>query len=85
MERNDTRFGVKYQNILVTRHLLNYEEMCVVTPMYIRYVVIYMVLFTSMLPIELFYLAQLCSFLGCFFEYLPLFSLIGLRYIIDKV
>ena len=26
-----------------------------------------------MFAIELFYLTQLCSFLGCFFEYLPLF------------
>ena len=31
------------------------------------------VLITDMLSIELFYLTQLCSFLGCLFEYLPLF------------
>ena len=31
------------------------------------------VVFTSMLSIELFYHTQLCSFHGCFFEYLTLF------------
>ena len=32
MERKDTIFGVKYQNIFVGQHLLNYEEMFVVIP-----------------------------------------------------
>ena len=45
------------KNILVERHLINYEDMFVVTTIYIRYVVITIVLFTSMLTIELFYLA----------------------------
>ena len=71
--RKDTRFGVKYQNILVGWNLLNYKEIFVETPIYIRYVVIDIVIFSSMLAIELFDLKQLCSFLGCFFEYLPLF------------
>ena len=31
------------------------------------------VLFTIMFAVELFYLTQNCSFLGCFFEYLTLF------------
>ena len=36
MGRKDTSFGVKYQNILVTRHLLNYEDISVGTPIYIK-------------------------------------------------
>ena len=73
MGRKDTIFGVKYQNILVTRDLKNYKEMFIGTPIYIRYVVISIVLFTYMIAIELFHLTQLFSFLGCFFEYQPLF------------
>ena len=73
MGRKYTSFGVKYQKILVGWHHLNYEDVFVETLIYIRYVVLTIVNFTSMLTIELFYLTQLCSFLGCFFEYLPLF------------
>ena len=73
MGRNGTSFGVKYQKLLVRWNILSYEEMFVETPIYIRYVVLAIVIFTYMLAIELFYLAQLFSFLGCFFEYLPLF------------
>ena len=73
MGRKDTSFVVKYQNLLVVCHLLNYEDMFVETIMYIKYVVITIVNFTSMLSIELFYLTKLNSFLGCLFEYLPLF------------
>ena len=73
MGRKDTIFGVIYQNILVIWPLLNYEDIFVVTPIYIRYVVLTIVIFTSMLTIELFYLTQLFSFIGCLFEYLPLF------------
>ena len=47
----DTSFGVKYQNILVRWHLLNYKEMFVGTPIYIRYVVLTIVIFISMLAI----------------------------------
>ena len=72
MGRKGKSFGVKYQDLLVTRHLLNYKEMFTGTQIYIRYVVISIILFTSMLAIELFYLTQLQSFLGCCFEYLPL-------------
>ena len=72
MGRKDTSFGVRYQNILVRWHLLNYEEMFAETPIYIRYVVLTIVIFVSMLAIELFYLTKTCSFLGYFFEYLPL-------------
>ena len=43
------------------------------TPIYIRYDVLTIVIFTSMLAIELFYRTQLCSFNGCFFDYLTLF------------
>ena len=43
------------------------------TPIYIRYVVITIVICTSMLAIGLFYRTQLCSFHGCFFGYLPIF------------
>ena len=42
-------------------------------PIYIRYVVLTIFICTSMLAIELFYRTQLCSFHGCFFEYLPIF------------
>ena len=68
MVRNDTSFGVKYQHLLVGRHLLTYEEIFVGTPIYIRYVVITIVMLTSMLAIELFYLTQICSFLECLLE-----------------
>ena len=67
MGRKDIIFGVKYQNILVTRHLLNYKNVFMGKPIYIRYVVISIILLTSMLTTELFYLTQLCSHLGCFF------------------
>ena len=73
MGRNDTIFGVKYQNILVRWHQINYTEIFVETPIYIRYVVLTIVIFTSMLAVELFYLTQLCSFLVGFFEYLLIF------------
>ena len=44
-----------------------------VEPMiHIRYVVLTIVICTSMLAIELFYRTQPCSFHGCFFEYLPI-------------
>ena len=54
MGRNDTSFGVKYQNLLVRWKILNYEDMFVETPIYIRYVVITIIVFASMLVIELF-------------------------------
>ena len=73
MEINDISFVLKYQRLPVGWRLLNYEDVFVETPIYIRYVVITIVIFTPILAIELFYLTQLCSFLGCFFEYLPLF------------
>ena len=73
MGRKYTSFGVKYQNILISMKTLNYEEMFVETPIYIRYVVLTIVIFTYMLAIELFYLTQLFSSNVCFFEYLPLF------------
>ena len=63
MERNDTSFGVNYQKIPVIWHLLNYEDMFVEAPIYIRYIVISIVLFTSMLAIELFYFTQLHSYI----------------------
>ena len=59
MGRKDTIFGVKYQNTLVTSHLINYENMFVGTLICIGYVVISIVLFTFMLVIELYYLTQL--------------------------
>ena len=73
MGKKDTSFEVKYKNIFVGQHLLNYNKMFVETPIYVRYVLITIVILTSMLAMELFYLTQLCSFLGCYFEYLPLF------------
>ena len=65
---NYARFGLRHQKILVGWHLLNYEEMFVGTHIYIRYVVLTIVIFTSIIAIELFYLTQLDSFLVCFFE-----------------
>ena len=73
MERKDTSFEVNYQNLLVTRHLLNHKYMFRETQIYIRYAVISIVLFTYTIAVELFYLTQLCSFFGYFFGYLPLF------------
>ena len=43
------------------------------------------VLITFILAIELFYLTQFHSFIGVFFEYLPLFFTVVLLYILDKV
>ena len=57
---------------LVSMKIRNYEDMFAETPIYIRYVVLTIVIFTSILTIELFYHTQLCSFHGCFFEYLLL-------------
>ena len=73
MVRKDTSIVAKYQKLLLGWHLLNYKDMSVEIPIYIRYAVITIVIFTSMLSIELFYLTQLYSFLGYFFEYLTLF------------
>ena len=61
------------KKLLVGWHLINYEEMFTETPIYTMYVVINIVIFTSILAIEVFRLTQLCSFLGCFLEYLTLF------------
>ena len=73
MGGKETSIEVKFQKLPVGWHLLNYENMFVETPIYIRSVVITIVLFTSMLAIELFYLTLFVSFLGYFFEYLLIF------------
>ena len=62
---NYTSFGGEIQSILVRRNKLNYTEIFAGTHIYIGYVVIYIVLVTAKLVIELFYLTQLCSFLEC--------------------
>ena len=85
MGRKYTILGVKYQELLIRSHELNYKDIFVGTQIYIRYVVIYIVLITVIIAIGLFYLTQLRSFLEFFFEYLPLFIPIVLRYILDKV
>ena len=46
-----TSFGVKYQNILLSMKIRNYKEMMVETPICIRYAVLTIVIFTSMLAI----------------------------------
>ena len=51
--------GLKYQNILVGWHVLNYEEMFMETPIFIMCVVITIFIFNSMLAVDLFYLTQL--------------------------
>ena len=85
MGKKDTSFGEKYQELLVISHGLNYTEMLMVTQLYSSYVVISIVIITVMLAKELFYLTKLCSFLVCFFEYLPTCIGICLWYIIEKV
>ena len=75
MLRKDKNFSVKYQKLLVVCHLLNYEDIFVETPIYIRYVVINIDIFTSILAIELFYLTQLRSFLVCFLALTSLYPL----------
>ena len=85
MERRDTRSGGKLQNILVRSNELNYREMSVVTQIYISYVVISIILINFMIDIELVYLTLLHQFLGCCFDYLPLFTPVGLTYFLDKV
>ena len=82
MGRNDKSLGVNYQNVIIRWHLLKYKEMYVVTPIHIRYVVISIVLVTSMLSIELFILHNFVHLLGfSSITYISL-SLIGLRYIL---
>ena len=83
--RKDISFGVRYQNILVRWHLLNYEEMLAETQIYIRYVVLTIVIFTSILVIELFYLSQKNLFLDVSLSTYLSLSLTGLRHILDKV
>ena len=73
MGRKDTIFGVKYPNVLVSMTIRHYEDMFVEPTIYIRYVVLNIVILISMLSIKLFYLTQLFSFIGYFFEQSPLF------------
>ena len=56
MGKKDTRFQLTYQKLIVGWHLLNYEEILVEIKIYIRYVVLTIIIFISMLDIELFYL-----------------------------
>ena len=84
MGRKNTNFGVKYQELLVRNYKLNYTDMSAGTKIYIGYVVISIALITVMLAIELFYLTQICSFIGCLFEYLPLFIPVGFFYSLYK-
>ena len=76
---------MKYQNVLVRLPLLNYEDMFVITPIYIRYVVISIVIFTSMLDIESFYLIKFVHLLDVSLSnYLSLYLTL-LWCVIDKV
>ena len=85
MGSNDTIFGVIYQNILVRSHLLNYKGMFVETTIYIRYVMLTIFYFTSMLAIELFYLTKTFHFSDVYLcTYLSV-SLTCLWHILDKV
>ena len=68
MGRKYTRFGVKYQNLLVRIHEITYTEMFVGAHIYISYIVVSIIPITVMINIELFYLTKLCSCLGCLFE-----------------
>ena len=81
----DASFGLRYQNILLTRHLLNYKEMFVGTLIYISYVVISIILLYICCPLNYFILHKFVHFLDVsFITYLSL-SLTDLRYIPDKV
>ena len=71
--REDTIFGGGVNFLLVIRHKLNYIDMFVGRHIYIGCIVISIVLITVMLDIELFYFTQLHSFIGYYFDYLPLF------------
>ena len=73
MGLKDTRFGRKLQYMLERRYEINFTDIFVVRNIYERYAVISIVLITVMLAIELFYSTQLNSFIGCYFDYLPLF------------
>ena len=85
MGRKYKIFGVKYQNLLVESHLLNYEEVSMVTPIYIKYVVITIFLLHLRFPLDYFILHNFVHFLGVSLSnYLYLF-LKCLRYILDKV
>ena len=48
----DTIFGVRYQKLIVGWNLINHKEMFVETPIYIRYFVITVVIFTYIIAIE---------------------------------
>ena len=71
--RKDTSFGVKHPNVLVSMKIRNYEAMFLKPAIYICYVVVTIVICTSMHTIELFYHTQPYSFHGCLFKYLPVF------------
>ena len=73
MEIKDTMIGEVLKYMFIRRNELNHTEMCVGTHIYLGFFVIFIVLDTVMLSIELFYLTRLFSFIGCYFEYLPLF------------
>ena len=60
------KIWIEIPDVLVRIHQINYKDMFVVTQTYIRYVVIYILLITVMLAIELFYLTQFHSFLWMF-------------------
>ena len=85
MGRNDTSVGVKYQNIYLGQNLLNYKYMFVETPIYIKYVVITILIFTSTLVIEFFILHSFAYLLDVSLSTQLSLFLTGLRYILDKV
>ena len=59
----DSRLAVKYQNLLLRGKIINYKEMFVEPPIYIRYSVLTILICTSMLAIELFIVHNLLHFM----------------------
>ena len=60
-------------------------DVCGNTCIYIRYALVTIAIFTSMIAIELFYLTQLRTFLDFYLSTYFSLSLTGLSYIFDKV
>ena len=75
MVLKDTRFGGKLKYMSLRRCKLRYTEIFVGRHIYYRYCVIYIIIITFSFATGPFYLTLLHSFIGCYFEYLPLYSL----------
>ena len=75
MVLKETRFGEQLKHMSVWSGELNYTDMFMEIHIYLRYAVIYIVFVNVILATELFYLTLLFSFIGCYFECLPISTL----------